>query len=986
MLIGLFIANPAWATFWNAGIYINATNAEYGQTINLNGAIKSDVKRNGVYVRIGLHKVSDQNVIDTTAIFTKDYSGQNFVANQNGNYSVSYTVPASVVTDRYAMVMKVGTSIGGSDLLLAQGIANNWVVNLKGKPAAAVEASYVNTGVYLPVTSIKAGASIVINNSLMATAAAVSTVRLELKKVSDAGVISSSALVTKDLTSQSFVANQSKNFSNTLTIPASAEGGKYILAVSVINSAGKIVFSYNQVASINSFTVIAAENLTDASFTNTGIYIPVTSVKAGASIAVNHSLRASKTISNVVVRNEIRRVSDAGVVSSTALIVQEQTGQNFTANVDKSYALNFVIPANAESGKYILAVFVKASTGASLYSYSEVQAINSFTAINETVVNDVTFTNTGVYIPNPNVKQGASLSITNALKASKAISNVTVRNEIRKVSNTGVVSSAALVVQELTGQNFTANTEKPFPLTYAIPASAEAGKYILAVIVKSSDGKVLFTFAEVMAVNSLVVEAKEVIVTDVYATNTGIYIPNTSVAPGAAITIHNSVATSKDVNNLTVKVDVKNISTNAVIATYSQTGQNFLANQSKNYSNAYAIPQAAAAGSYAVAVTVTNSIGTVLLSYNEVAANNSFTVTGTVTPPQPATGSYVRGINIMDMGIGDVFPGVYNTNYTRPSLQSLQALKDRGMQVVRLPFKWERAQSTLNGPLNSVYMGHIIQMLKDCKTVGLVAILDMHNYARYVYADKSVGVFGASNGPTKVQYADAWIKIANAVRANADAYEALYAYDIMNEPYSLPTNTGITDSQVWETYAQAGVTAIRSTGDNKMIHVEGYQFAAPHRWATLHPKPFITDPANNIMYHAHLYMDNDTSGTYARSYADEETLAISQGYSSVGARGIANLKIFANWCSKNNQKCFLGEFGWPNSAFGGAGNALKWNQAGEEMLDYMDSIRMGGTMWSTGSWLRESDNVLNSYILPTLNPAGIVPLSQSSVLERHMGN
>lgn len=163
--------------------------------------------------------------------------------------------------------------------------------------------------------------------------------------------------------------------------------------------------------------------------------------------------------------------------------------------------------------------------------------------------------------------------------------------------------------------------------------------------------------------------------------------------------------------------------------------------------------------------------------------------------------------------------------FTEQVIQNLhynpfKALKGRGLQVVRLPFKWERAQRSLGGPLDAGYMGLIVQMLKDTKTAGMLAILDMHNYARYK-SNGVYGIIGQSNGPTTAHYADVWKKISAHIKAVPDAHNALYAYDIMNEPHDIPGAGGLSGAKIWEKYAQVAVDAIRSNGDKKMIHIEG---------------------------------------------------------------------------------------------------------------------------------------------------------------------
>lgn len=359
----------------------------------------------------------------------------------------------------------------------------------------------------------------------------------------------------------------------------------------------------------------------------------------------------------------------------------------------------------------------------------------------------------------------------------------------------------------------------------------------------------------------------------------------------------------------------------------------------------------------------------------------------TVPPSSGTAQKFFRGINVMDLGIADnAVPGIYGTNYTKPSYAAMKALKDRGLTVLRMPFKWERVQRQLGGALDTAYLNLILEMLRDADTAQIKIILDMHNYGRYKIGGVTQTVFGQSNGPTLEQYADVWRRLTQAIRSDAKAYRAVYAYDIMNEPYSFPSGVrGLTPQKLWEEYAQAAVTAIRNSGETKLIHVEGYSWASADRWPGLHPKAWIKDPLNNIMYHAHMYMDNDASGTYTISHAQETANSKAKGYASIAARAIARVKNFSDWCAVNKVPCFLGEFGWPTAAKVGDSEAQLWNIEGEKVYQFMDSVKMGGTMWATGTWLGPAGNILNAYVLPSSSRT-FQPLSQAPVLEKYLGN
>ncbi len=156
------------------------------------------------------------------------------------------------------------------------------------------------------------------------------------------------------------------------------------------------------------------------------------------------------------------------------------------------------------------------------------------------------------------------------------------------------------------------------------------------------------------------------------------------------------------------------------------------------------------------------------------------------TVPVSTELSYLRGVNIMDLGMAaDHIPGIFNTNYTKPTLANFEKLKADGVDVVRLPFLWERVQPTLGGVLDSTYLEYILESLRFAQAAGVKIILTMHNFGGYNISG-SVYRFGEDEGPTESQFADIWTKLATAIKADPNAYAAIYAYDIMNEPSMIP--------------------------------------------------------------------------------------------------------------------------------------------------------------------------------------------------------
>lgn len=640
--------------------------------------------------------------------------------------------------------------------------------------------------------------------------------------------------------------------------------------------------------------------------------------------------------------------------------------------------------------------------------------------------------NAGVYVGHQNAKPGTVLDLRTSIYSDADQSDVFVTLGVHKVNN-GVVASNPVYAKVYSEQSFSAGKKINYQTSYQIPSSLENGSYLLVMKAGSAAHASNFLLAQNLSTYPITVtgassEATSPITPPVPPPVTtpvesgglvisGIYIPNPNVKAGSSLKIHTGVKALKASSGVSLKMEIRRVLDNGAVdssalVSKNYSGLSFNAGEEKVHVLDYAIPASAVNAKYILALQATNSSGTVTYAkYDSVSAVNSIQVSDgdgvivaspspsptpapTVIPspapsptpsPVPSTGSYLRGINIMDPGIGPHSnPGVINTHYTTPTLQALQMLKGRGLQVIRLPIMWERMQRSLGAELHPTYLSEIMQVLVDANTANIKIILDVHNYARYTI-NGTTTIFGQSNAPTKDQFADLWKRMATVIRANPAAYNAVYAYDLMNEPYDIPTVNGVPGNKIWEQYAQAAVTGIRSLGENKMIHIEGYSFSSPTQFPTNHPNPFITDPANNLMYHAHMYMDNNAGGIYTFSHAEETRLAQQQGHRSVAARGIARLKVFTDWCAAKQVRCFLGEYGWPNSATVGASDAALWNATGEEVMKFMDQVKIGATMWATGSWLSPSGNILNAYVLPGRSNNAFEPLSQTPVLEKYLG-
>jgi endoglucanase len=154
----------------------------------------------------------------------------------------------------------------------------------------------------------------------------------------------------------------------------------------------------------------------------------------------------------------------------------------------------------------------------------------------------------------------------------------------------------------------------------------------------------------------------------------------------------------------------------------------------------------------------------------------------------------------------------------------------------------------------------------------------------------------------------------------------------MNEPHDM-------GSSDWKLISQAAVDAIRQTGDRKRILVPGNSYSNSDRFAEINgPLAWITDPANQVAYEAHCYFDSDYSGTYAKSYDQEQA-----DDSDLEYRGVRRVLQFVGWCAANGVPGFLGELGVP-------GDDPRWLRVLGHALRALDHAGVDCCWWAAGEW------------------------------------
>ncbi|RYZ95519.1 MAG: hypothetical protein EOP47_25685, partial [Sphingobacteriaceae bacterium] len=305
------------------------------------------------------------------------------------------------------------------------------------------------------------------------------------------------------------------------------------------------------------------------------------------------------------------------------------------------------------------------------------------------------------------------------------------------------------------------------------------------------------------------------------------------------------------------------------------------------------------------------------------------------------------------------------SSWRYPRTQELDYLATKGFKLIRLPFLWERVQPTLNGALDEEALSHLKNIVWAARTRGIWVMLDLHNYNRRRFvngAEITDKVIGTPEAPIAT-IQDFWKKMAIEFKN----FDNIYAYGIMNEPYSVPQNIP------WVNTAQAIIDAIRTEDTQNIIMVGGDSYSSASSWVSASDNlRKLKDPSNNLMFEAHSYFDEKSAGEY-KSYVEDKANP---------QTGVNRVKPFVEWLKKYNLRGIMGEYGVPNNPNANtdkadaADNSL-WNTVLNNTLQYLSDNGVNGTYWSYGtSW---GDYKLN--VLPNSNGT---ERPQMQVLANHL--
>lgn len=306
------------------------------------------------------------------------------------------------------------------------------------------------------------------------------------------------------------------------------------------------------------------------------------------------------------------------------------------------------------------------------------------------------------------------------------------------------------------------------------------------------------------------------------------------------------------------------------------------------------------------------------------------------------------GVNLAAADFGENnLPGTFNVDYTYPTQAEVNYFMGKGMNVFRLPFRWERLQNDAYEALNSAEQTRMDNFINYATGQGAAVVLDPHNYARYFGV-----IIGSANLEVEA-FEDFWSKLANHYKDNA---KVIFA--IMNEPNTM-------SSELWRDDANAAIRAIRRTGAANLILVPGNGWTGAHSWAqnwygTANAIRMleIVDSLDNMAFDVHQYFDSNYSGTSSTCQS-----------ASIGSQKLVD---FTNWARNNGKKGFLGEFGAADNATCDAAVA--------GLLDYMianSDVWLGWTWWAAGPWW-------GNYHY-SIEPSANLDAPQMAILEQYIG-
>jgi hypothetical protein len=191
------------------------------------------------------------------------------------------------------------------------------------------------------------------------------------------------------------------------------------------------------------------------------------------------------------------------------------------------------------------------------------------------------------------------------------------------------------------------------------------------------------------------------------------------------------------------------------------------------------------------------------------ASASATTETAELTTP----GLRWRGVNLSGAEYNStLLPGRYGFEYFYPNPTSVDYFQSKGMNLIRLPFLWERVQPTLYTSLDPTELQRLVSFVNSTTAKGITVLIDPHNYGRY--RQQVIG----SAGVPHTAFGDFWYRLAVTFKNNPKVL-----FGLMNEPYGMTTEN-------WVGAANEAIRRIRLAGATNTIAVPGNAWSGAYSW------------------------------------------------------------------------------------------------------------------------------------------------------------
>ncbi|TYC49272.1 glycoside hydrolase family 5 protein [Rhodobacterales bacterium] len=283
-----------------------------------------------------------------------------------------------------------------------------------------------------------------------------------------------------------------------------------------------------------------------------------------------------------------------------------------------------------------------------------------------------------------------------------------------------------------------------------------------------------------------------------------------------------------------------------------------------------------------------------------------------------------KGVNLSGAEYGDI-NGVYGRNYIYPSQKTVSYFADKGMNIVRVPFRWQRLQPVIGEKLDAAELERLKSSVEMIRSQGMTILLDPHNFGYYEDARLMTPELPAQ------AFAGFWIRLAPEFANEDDVI-----FGLMNEPYDIPADD-------WLIAVNRAIAGIRAVEAGNLILVPGTNWSGASSWSSDRKMgnngivmAGVQDPLGNFAYEVHQYMDEDFSGTHDTC--------------PQAAEAAEALERFTAWLRDHDARGFLGEFGGSKDPA-----CLEGLREMVGVIDRHPDRWLGWTYWAAGDWWPESE-------------------------------